>query len=73
MVCRTLSYPVPAVGCDLLLNRRINHGRIDLMMNYLIGRTVMIEGRWCFAQLRKIGNDVYWLTNRAKVVTESHP
>ena len=60
MVCRALSYPVPAVGCDLLLNCIINHPRVDLMMNYLIGRTGMIEGRWCLAQLRKIGNDVYW-------------
>jgi len=30
MVCRALSYPVPAVGCGLLLNRIINHPRIDL-------------------------------------------
>jgi len=62
MVCCGLSYPVPAVGCDLLLNRIINHRRVDLTMNYAIGRTGMIERRWRLDQLRKIGNDVYWLT-----------
>jgi len=62
MVFRALLYPVPAFYRDLLLNRIIYRLRVDLTMNYLIGRTRKDRKRLALGPIEMERKSVYWLT-----------